>query len=93
MSFTIIAIRPQHPVTVITKRPTERMAGFIASLFTEESNGKIQTKVVPTGALICSECGKCNNWDSSTECKRPIGQADEWACQFALDGYARGVQV
>lgn len=92
-AFAILAIRPQHPVMVITRRPTDRMANFIATRFAEESNGTIRTKVVPSGTVICNQCGKCDNWDSPAECKRPIGPAEEWACKLGLDGYSRGIKA
>ena len=91
MSFVILAIRPHHPVQAITRRPTERMAKFIAERFAEESNNKIKTKVVPAGSVFCNQCGKCDNWESSTECKNPAGNGDEWACRLGLDGYSKGV--
>lgn len=88
MTFVILAIRPQHPVTRVTSRPTERMAFHVAHNFQSAFVGQCQTKVLPQGAAYCSECGKSSDWDLPVSCKRPIGARDDWACEMGLSGVA-----
>lgn len=91
MSFVILAIRPHHPVTRVTTRPTERMARSVANGFELAFQGQCTTKIVISGTVYCSECGKCDNWNAPESCKRPIGEAEEWACEMGLSGFAKGV--
>ncbi|WP_337843152.1 hypothetical protein [Rheinheimera sp.] len=78
----IIAIRPNQPIKLITKRDNPAAAKSVAiglNLLSEEQRQNAIFKAIPSGFAYCNLCGKCDNWDSPEGCKSYVSPQD-WAC-------------
>lgn len=95
--FLIIAIHPTKAVTAVTRRKNPLAAKAITNDLNRLNNNRSDDytnaifRFLPAGTVYCNQCGKSDNWECPQVCKRPIGSADEWACQFGLDGISKGV--
>lgn len=84
MSFVIIATRKTHPVVVITRRKSLRAAHYVTQelkALTKPHEG-INYKILESGCMYCSLCGKAEDWDNPTTCKKPKNPED-WTCGFS----------
>lgn len=84
MSFVILATRKTHPAVVVTRCKSLRAANYIAKELKALSKPHegINYKILESGCLYCSMCGKAEDWDNPTTCHKPKNPQD-WTCGFA----------
>lgn len=84
MSFVILATRKTHPAVVVTRRKSLRAASYIAQELRALSKPHegINYKILESGCLYCSMCGKAEDWDNPTTCHKPKNPQD-WTCGFS----------
>lgn len=84
MSFVILATRKTHPAVVVTRRKSLRAAHYIKQELTalsKPSDG-VNYKILESGCMYCSLCGKAEDWDNPTTCHKPKNPQD-WTCGFS----------
>jgi len=86
--FAVLVIRPDQPVSVLTTRPTQRMAEYVCRSMVNAYRGQYLVKSLPAGASYCSLCGSTGLGDGS-DCRQPVNAgSDDWYCALGHQGLA-----
>lgn len=89
--FAVLVIRPDLPVSVLTTRPTQRMADYVCRSLGGAYSGQYRCKSLQSGTPFCSLCGSTGVGDGS-EFRQPANAGtDDWYCLLGQQGLATEV--